>query len=50
MHVQMFVSNPFTNDPRVHNGAESLIQLGYGETVIACDWQKQTLQHDAPIS
>ena len=41
MNVLMFLSNPFTNDPRVYNEAKSLIQAGYKVTVIARDWQKQ---------
>ena len=41
MKVLMFVSNPFTNDPRVYSEAKSLLQAGYEVTVIARDWQKQ---------
>lgn len=41
MKVLMFVSNPFTNDPRVYSEAGSLIRAGYEVTVIARDWQKQ---------
>ena len=41
MKVLMFVSNPFTNDPRVYNEARSLIHAGYDVTVIARDWQQQ---------
>ncbi len=42
MKVLMFVSNAFTNDPRVYSEATSLIQGGYEVTVIASrDWQKQ---------
>ena len=41
MKVLMFVSNPFTNDPRVYSEAGSLIRAGYEVTVIARDWRKQ---------
>lgn len=41
MKVVMFVSNPFTNDPRVYSEAKSLLQAGYEVTVIARDWRKQ---------
>ena len=41
MKVLMSVSNPFTNAPRVHSEAISLIQAGYEVTIIACDWQQQ---------
>ena len=37
----MFVSNPFTNDPRVYNEAKGLIQAGHQVTVIAWDREKQ---------
>jgi glycosyltransferase involved in cell wall biosynthesis len=39
--VLMFVSNPFTNDPRVYNEARALVQAGYKVTVIAWDREKQ---------
>jgi len=35
MKVIMFVSNPFTNDPRVYIEAKSLVKNGYEVTVIA---------------
>ena len=41
MKVLMCVSNPATNDPRVHNEARSLIQASHEVTVIARDWRKQ---------
>ena len=37
----MFVSNPFTNDPRVYNEAKSLVNAGYEVAVIARDWRRQ---------
>ena len=43
MKVLMFVSNPFTNDPRVYNEAKSLVEAGYEVTVIARDRDKQNL-------
>jgi glycosyltransferase involved in cell wall biosynthesis len=43
MQVLMFVSNPFTSDPRVYNEAKSLIQAGYEVTVVAWDREKQNL-------
>jgi glycosyltransferase involved in cell wall biosynthesis len=39
--VVMFVSNPFTNDPRVYNEAKSLIQARHKVTVIAWDRERQ---------
>ena len=42
MRVAMFVSNPFTSDPRVYSEAESLIQAGHELTVIAWDRKKQS--------
>jgi glycosyltransferase involved in cell wall biosynthesis len=41
MKVLMFVSNPFTSDPRVYAEAKSLIQAGHEVTVIAWDREKQ---------
>ena len=41
MKVLMFVSNPFTSDPRVYAEAKSLIQAGYEVTVIAWDREEQ---------
>jgi glycosyltransferase involved in cell wall biosynthesis len=41
MKISMFVSNPFTNDPRVYNEARSLVQAGHQVTVIAWDREKQ---------
>jgi glycosyltransferase involved in cell wall biosynthesis len=41
MKVLMFVSNPFTSDPRVYNEAKTLIQAGYEVTVIAWDRERQ---------
>lgn len=41
MKVLMFVSNPFTSDPRVYNEAKSLIQAGREVAVIAWDREKQ---------
>lgn len=38
MNVLMFVSNPFTNDPRVYAEARTLIRAGHDVTVIARDW------------
>jgi glycosyltransferase involved in cell wall biosynthesis len=38
MNVLMFVTNPFTNDPRVYAEAKSLIGAGHSVTVIARDW------------
>jgi glycosyltransferase involved in cell wall biosynthesis len=35
--VVMFVTNPFTSDPRVYAEAKSLVQAGYEVTVIAWD-------------
>ena len=46
MKVLMFVSNPFTSDPRVYNEAGSLIKAGYEVMVIARDWQKQNPPRD----
>jgi glycosyltransferase involved in cell wall biosynthesis len=43
MKVLMFVSNPFTYDPRVNNEAKSLVNAGYEVTVIAWDKQSQHL-------
>lgn len=43
MKVLMFVSNPFTNDPRVYSEAKSLVEAGYEVTVIARDRDKQNL-------
>jgi glycosyltransferase involved in cell wall biosynthesis len=40
LKVLMFVSNPFTNDPRVYNEARSLIGAGHQVTVVASDWEK----------
>jgi len=42
MRVAMFVSNPFTSDPRVYGEAESLIHAGHEVTVIAWDREKQS--------
>jgi glycosyltransferase involved in cell wall biosynthesis len=41
MNVLMFVSNPFTNDPRVYAEAKSLVKAGHEVTVIAWDREKQ---------
>jgi glycosyltransferase involved in cell wall biosynthesis len=41
MKVIMFVSNPFTGDPRVYNEATSLLKAGHEVTVIAWDREKQ---------
>jgi glycosyltransferase involved in cell wall biosynthesis len=41
MKVLMFVANPFTNDPRVHAEAKSLVKAGHEVTVIAWDREKQ---------
>jgi len=41
MKVLMFLSNPFTSDPRVYNEAKSLIQAGCEVTVIAWDREKR---------
>jgi len=41
MNVLMFVSNPFTSDPRVYNEATSLIQAGHEVTVVACDSERE---------
>jgi len=41
MKVLMFVSNPFTSDPRVYNEARSLVRAGCQVAVIARDWQRQ---------
>lgn len=40
MKVLMFVSNPFTNDPRVYNEARSLVGAGHQVMVVASDWEK----------
>jgi glycosyltransferase involved in cell wall biosynthesis len=47
MKVLMFVSNPFTNDPRVYNEARSLVQAGHQVTVIAWDREKQNPRRQA---
>ena len=44
MKVLMFVSNPFTTDPRVYNEAKSLVQAGHRVVVIAWDREKQNPQ------
>ena len=41
MNVLMFVSNPFTNDPRVYAEAKSLVQAGGRVTVVACDSKRE---------
>ena len=41
MKVLMFLSNPFTSDPRVYNEARSLVQAGHEVTVIAWDRDNQ---------
>lgn len=43
MKVVMFVSNPFTHDPRVYAEVRSLIRAGYGVTVVATDREKRHL-------
>jgi len=45
MKVIMFVSNPFTNDPRVYIEAKSLVKEGYEVTVIA-----RNLEEENPLS
>jgi len=42
MRILMLVTNPCTNDPRVHNEARALVQAGHRVTVIAWDRYKQT--------
>src|SRR4030042_5986721 len=46
MKIIMFVSNPFTNDPRVYNEAKSLIKAGHEVTVIAWDRDKQSIPQE----
>ena len=41
MNVLMFVSNPFTNDPRVYAEAKSLVQAGGRVTVVAWDSKRE---------
>ena len=41
MNILMFVSNPFTNDPRVYAEAKSLVKASHEVTVIAWDKEKQ---------
>jgi glycosyltransferase involved in cell wall biosynthesis len=41
MNVLMFVSNPFTNDPRVYAEAKSLVQAGGRVTVVAWDSKQE---------
>jgi len=41
MQVLMFLSNPFTNDPRVYNEATSLVKAGHEVTVIARDTERR---------
>ena len=37
MKILMFLSNPFTHDPRVYNEARSLVMAGHSVTVLAWD-------------
>lgn len=46
MKIIMFVSNAFTNDPRVYNEAKSLINAGHEVTVIAWDREKRNISEE----
>jgi len=41
MKILMFVTNPFTSDPRVYNEARALVKADFRVTVIAWDRDKQ---------
>ena len=46
MKILMFVSNAFTNDPRVYNEAQSLLNAGHEVTVIAWDRDQQNIPEE----
>ena len=41
MKVAMFVSNPFTSNPRVYAEVKSLIQAGYELAIVARDIERE---------
>lgn len=47
MKIMMFVSNPFTNDPRVYIEAKSLVKNGYEVTVIARNLEEENPSNES---